>query len=447
MKSQRQFSVCLCSVSILITILASASYVVPAKAAIASVSVVPSSLTTGISQDFNIDIAVSNVLDLYGWEFVLSWNTTVLNAVNVVEGSFLNSGGRQTFFSNITDSVGGTMVVDCTLLGVISGVSGSGTLSTVTFYARNFGNCPLNLYNVSLIDSSEQSISCQTTSGYWQAIPPHDISVTHVDASPMILLPGGIVGINATVQNQGGFVEIFNVTTYANARLVGTQQISLNSSSQTTVLFAWNTTGAGKGDYVILASAGPVPGETHTSDNNKTADSIVTILTQGHDVAVTHVGPNKTVIGQGFSFNVSVTVKNYGVYSETFNVTARVNSTAFGTRTVTLASGENAGLVFLKNALGMTYGNYTLSASASVVPGEIDTSDNNVTDGLILVTIPGDTNGDGRVDIYDAIMISNAFNSVPGTPDWNANADINSNNVVDVYDAILLANNFGKTAF
>jgi hypothetical protein len=419
--------------------------VVPAKAEIPSVSVVPSSLTTAISQDFSIDIAVSNVFDLYGWEFELSWNTTLLDAANVVEGPFLKGGSRQTFFNNNTDPLGGIMVVDCTLLGTIPGVNGSGTLSTVTFYAKNLGNCPLNLYNVSLIDSSEQSISCQTLNGYWQAIPPHDLAVTNVDVSPTALLPGGIVGINATVQNQGGFVEIFNVTTYANATLVGLQQISLNIGSLTTVPFAWNTTGVGKGDYVILVSAGPVQGETHTSDNNKTADAIVTVLVQGHDVAVTHVGPNKKVVGQGYSFNLTVTVKNYGVFSETFNVTARINSTAFETRTVILASGEKADLVFVKNTLSMTKGNYTLGASADAVPGEIDTSDNNVIDGVIFVTTPGDANGDGLVDIYDAIILAVAFNSVPGRSNWNSAADFNNDNKVDIYDAILLANNYGKT--
>jgi hypothetical protein len=58
----------------------------------------------------------------------------------------------------------------------------------------------------------------------------------------------------------------------------------------------------------------------------------------------------------------------------------------------------------------------------------------------------GDINLDGSVDIYDAIMLANAYNSRPNDPIWNASADINSDNIVDIYDAILLANNYGKTA-
>ena len=58
--------------------------------------------------------------------------------------------------------------------------------------------------------------------------------------------------------------------------------------------------------------------------------------------------------------------------------------------------------------------------------------------------VPGDINGDGVVDIYDAIILANSFNSKPGSPNWNANADINSDGSVDIYDAIILASHFGQ---
>ena len=45
-----------------------------------------------------------------------------------------------------------------------------------------------------------------------------------------------------------------------------------------------------------------------------------------HDVAVTNVAPSKTVVGQGFSATINVTVANQGDYTETFNVTATPTS-------------------------------------------------------------------------------------------------------------------------
>lgn len=56
----------------------------------------------------------------------------------------------------------------------------------------------------------------------------------------------------------------------------------------------------------------------------------------------------------------------------------------------------------------------------------------------------GDVNGDQSVDIYDAILLSNAYGSTPASPNWNPRTDINMDDVVDIYDAIKLSNDFGK---
>jgi len=65
---------------------------------------------------------------------------------------------------------------------------------------------------------------------------------------------------------------------------------------------------------------------------------------------------------------------------------------------------------------------------------------------LIMITtkLLGDINGDWTVNIYDAILLAGAFDSAPGSPNWNSNADLNSDNTVDIYDAIVLVNNYGE---
>ena len=92
------------------------------------------------------------------------------------------------------------------------------------------------------------------------------------------------------------------------------------------------------------------------------------------------------------------------------------------------------------------YQNETGSDGIGDVPYVID--GNNI-DRFPLVSLStslrGDVNYDGVVDIYDAIILAGAFNSIPGSPNWNPNADINKDNTVDIYDAILLAGNFGKS--
>jgi len=62
--------------------------------------------------------------------------------------------------------------------------------------------------------------------------------------------------------------------------------------------------------------------------------------------------------------------------------------------------------------------------------------------------ILGDINGDGVVNIYDAILLAKAFGShcanydyqgEPASPNWNPNADLDNDGVVDVYDGIILS--------
>jgi hypothetical protein len=57
----------------------------------------------------------------------------------------------------------------------------------------------------------------------------------------------------------------------------------------------------------------------------------------------------------------------------------------------------------------------------------------------------GDINHDGSVDIFDAILLSNAFNTTPGNAKWNPNADLNGDSSIDIYDAILLAAHFNES--
>jgi hypothetical protein len=57
-----------------------------------------------------------------------------------------------------------------------------------------------------------------------------------------------------------------------------------------------------------------------------------------------------------------------------------------------------------------------------------------------------DINNDGFVDVYDLIIVSSAFGSTPGEPNWNPIADINGDNAVDIYDVIIIASNFGWEA-
>ncbi len=67
-----------------------------------------------------------------------------------------------------------------------------------------------------------------------------------------------------------------------------------------------------------------------------------------------------------------------------------------------------------------------------------------IQNGRVYAVIPGDINLDRVVDIYDAIQLSDAYNSTALSPNWNPNADINGDGWVDIYDAIILAGHYNQ---
>ena len=168
-----------------------------------------------------------------------------------------------------------------------------------------------------------------------------------------------------------------------------------------------------------------------------------------HDIAVTDVAPSKTVVGQGFTLSINVTVTNQGNYSETFNVNAYANTTIIDAPiNITLPSGNSTTITFTWDTTSFAYGNYTISAVADTVPGETDTADNTYTNGIIMITIPGDINGDRTVDIYDAGQISAHWHSPPfpdGPLGYDPYADINNDGKINILDVAILNVNWHKS--
>lgn len=58
---------------------------------------------------------------------------------------------------------------------------------------------------------------------------------------------------------------------------------------------------------------------------------------------------------------------------------------------------------------------------------------------------PGDVNTDHHVNYLDAIIVSAAFGSEPGDPNWDPRADITINNIVNYLDSIIVGDHFGET--
>jgi len=60
--------------------------------------------------------------------------------------------------------------------------------------------------------------------------------------------------------------------------------------------------------------------------------------------------------------------------------------------------------------------------------------------------IPGDINYDGRVDLYDIVVVATAYGARPGDPGWNPDADVAPPwGTINLYDAVTILYHYGKT--
>jgi hypothetical protein len=364
------------------------------SADITTVSVNPqSNRVWGTGAVFAVDVVVSNVANLYGWQFTLYYDSSLLNGTSITEGSFLKSGGNtELLVSSLNDSyeaTHGSATAVCTLLGNVPGVNGGGTLATIKFTTKTLGNCLLTFSKTKLGDPQGTNITHEVSNGAVEVVQAvHDVAVRNVALSSSEIAESRSLEVYVLVANEGNYSEDFNVNLYANNSLVTTEPIMyLTAGTQTNAILEWNTTGAVvNSSYQISAEATQVTGETNL-DNNVYVDGFVLITPRHHDVAVERVAPQRTTIFGGQSVNVTVGVVNNGDYYETFNVTLYYNNTVVSTKSVaSLAYGGQRDLNFVWDTTGVgSNRSYVIKAVASQVPGETDVLNNTLVDGTITV--------------------------------------------------------------
>jgi hypothetical protein len=227
-------------------------------------------------------------------------------------------------------------------------------------------------------------------------IMTRDVAVVSVLPSSMFLYEGETVYVDVSVRNKGWEAESFNVRAYCNSTLIGMAPVSgLEPFTDTTLQFAWNTEGAQEGIYLISAMADHVPGETEFSDNTLN-DGFVEVRAKPeppppppnlfHDVAVLNVTASSHFAYIGDVVDINVIVKNFGNYTESFNLTVLTDAVAFKTSLVqALAPSSERTLVFHWDTTQVREGNYMLSASASNIPDETNYDNNRYVDGTVTI--------------------------------------------------------------
>jgi thermitase len=163
-----------------------------------------------------------------------------------------------------------------------------------------------------------------------------------------------------------------------------------------------------------------------------------------HDIGITSLKASKNIVGQGYDMSVRVMIFNYGNSTQTFNVTARINTTVIGLATYVILAGRTFTSITLAwHTNNWTKGNYTISAYAWSVPDETDTTDNSRTGETVQLTLAGDVNGDKKVDGLDIAVLAKYFGK-PSTA--FPNADINDDGKIDGKE-IAIASKYFNTQY
>lgn len=111
------------------------------------VSVDPQETTVKVEQTFTVNINITDVSELRGFDFLLSYDTTILKLVKIEEGAFLKSVGS-TFMINLTaEGLVWFVVVLYHPEGLEISANGSGILASITFKAITVGESALDLHS------------------------------------------------------------------------------------------------------------------------------------------------------------------------------------------------------------------------------------------------------------------------------------------------------------
>jgi hypothetical protein len=135
----------------------------------AGFSVYPSQITTHKHESFSVNVTITNVTDMYGWEFKLYWNNTLLNCTNA-QTHAPEIWGNNTFtagagIENGYNATHGRYWKALTTLYPAASFNGSTTAVTLTFKALTTGTTTLTLQDTKISDSQANAIIHTTADG------------------------------------------------------------------------------------------------------------------------------------------------------------------------------------------------------------------------------------------------------------------------------------------
>jgi hypothetical protein len=394
------------------------------------------------SSEFSINITVDDVADLKTCIFNLTYNPGVIGYIGM---RLFKVQGQYPTPIQIIDDEGGYIWMKLTYSSSFMTTEPL-ALIKLEFHVDALGATPLDLHDTYMLNSEGEPMDHNATDGFFMSLI-RDIAILNVEVDREWAYRGWPVNIAVTVKNKGNISETFALSTYYDGNLIAQTSVNnLTPNEVREIIFTWDTSSVGEGNYTIKADAEILPYEINVADNTFT-NGKVWIMTQIHDVAVKSVSLPSNWAYQGWTIDIIVIVQNKGNLTESFNLEMYYDTNLLTNVTIqNLPPSNEQTLTISWNTSTVTpCRNYTISARIPPLEYEYNVSDNEYTAGSIKIRVFGDVNGDGAVGIDDIFETAGAFGSMPSHPRWNPYADVNRDEYVGIDDIFLVAKSFSNS--
>ena len=223
---------------------------------------------------FFIDVFGTDFVNVGGYQFLIYYDPTVLTPTAYFGYNPFTVLAKM----GANDIVGYVGVSFTSYMGSSTGYTGSGPIARIYFSVDADGASLLHFSQSILGTILGDPITHTTADGLFVTLA--DIAITNITPSKTVVGQGFPMSIDVTVENHGRIGETFDVTAYYDSNIIGTQTVTLDPSTSTTITFPWTTTGVPKGSYTISAHAAQSLGELDLTDNTL-ADGTVSVSTPG----------------------------------------------------------------------------------------------------------------------------------------------------------------------
>ena len=487
--------VALLTVSILLSSLA--IFINPAAGQTTTVKVDPS-LTEyyvkATGTQFTVAVKITDVTNLYGFDFKLRWNTTFLDyvshSVSVPRDTYLD-GVLWNPVLQLADEVNateGTYWISYASVSPAPSFNGTGTVFTITFGIKYHPVQPepdasitLELYSTDLAARGGGSIDHTTENGtvVLHALPPVS-TIVYTQPTSFRKSQGVTFAVNVSVQD---IVDLyaFDISLYYNTTVLDALSVAegpfLKSGGDTiTIVSEINeTAGSVRWGISLLGAATGVNGSgtlfTITFQSSTVATGPSNLTLQNTELSNYNAEPIDHAVIDGSVTILLVEVITHTVVvdgTEYYFVTASSSSITDFTYNDTqkLLSFNATGPV---DILGFT--NITMPKALLLLPANdtfivlLDgnaiycTRTENTTHYLLHFTyahsghaievertLIGDLNGDRRVNIYDVVIVTVAYDAIPTDTRWNSLADLAAPwNKISIFDVVMVTRVYSKT--